>query len=358
MSTQTMSSIRTKLITNTMLTIALIFVGVLSVMILKDLLAANQSMKTAEQQIREAILTRGHTLVTNNSIALSQMVAENAFSAIQAIVGETVKSDPDLVYGIFMDTQSVPWAVATHDNASGVPPTRNELKDDVAAWAASLTTASNQLYAHKEYGEIFEFASPVRAENEILGVIRYGISTRAMHAALQDAKAVGIRARNTTVTILLLLGGVSLGASFIFVRKLATTITQPMTVLANAAKTIAQGNFQQAIVLPDTAEIRTLAAAFAEMRDTIKLVISEIERLILAVKQGQLDQRSHADTFTGGWRDILLGINQILDAMIAPIHVTAAYIQELSADKIPATITEDYQGDFNTIKTNFEFIRR
>ena len=46
------------------------------------------------------------------------------------------------------------------------------------------------------------------------------------------------------------------------------------------------------------------------------------------------------------------GLNRLADAYVAPIRVTADYVDRISKGEIPAKITDTYHGDFNVIKTN------
>jgi methyl-accepting chemotaxis protein len=54
----------------------------------------------------------------------------------------------------------------------------------------------------------------------------------------------------------------------------------------------------------------------------------------------------------GAMRDISLGMNQLLEAVIAPLNMAATYVDNLSKGIIPAEITTEYNGDFNFIKNN------
>ncbi len=38
--------------------------------------------------------------------------------------------------------------------------------------------------------------------------------------------------------------------------------------------------------------------------------------------------------------------------MIGPLNVSADYVDKISKGNIPAKITDNYNGDFNTIKNN------
>ena len=46
------------------------------------------------------------------------------------------------------------------------------------------------------------------------------------------------------------------------------------------------------------------------------------------------------------------GVNKLIDAFVAPINVTAEYVDRISKGDIPPKITDTYNGDFNEIKNN------
>jgi methyl-accepting chemotaxis protein len=75
-------------------------------------------------------------------------------------------------------------------------------------------------------------------------------------------------------------------------------------------------------------------------------------RLTNAAKDGQLSERGNPDLFRGAYSEIVRGVNAILDAVIAPLNVSAKYIDQISKGELPPQITDTYHGDFNTIKDN------
>ena len=138
---------------------------------------------------------------------------------------------------------------------------------------------------------------------------------------------------------------------------ITSSITRPLREIVNIANSIAEGNFSRDITLRQRDEIGHLAEAFRNMNHRIGHVLNEVNTLIQAVQQGQLDVRGDAGTFSGGWKDLVTGINNLIDAFVKPINVTADYIEELSNDKIPERITTVYHGDFNKIKQNLNLLR-
>ncbi|MDD4627274.1 MAG: hypothetical protein PHP87_09385, partial [Syntrophomonas sp.] len=78
----------------------------------------------------------------------------------------------------------------------------------------------------------------------------------------------------------------------------------------------------------------------------------EIHLLVEAIKAGRLDARADVRRASGLERECLLGINQMLDAVINPLNVAADYVERISQGDIPPAITDSYNGDFNAIKNN------
>ncbi|MBW2640376.1 MAG: methyl-accepting chemotaxis protein, partial [Deltaproteobacteria bacterium] len=74
--------------------------------------------------------------------------------------------------------------------------------------------------------------------------------------------------------------------------------------------------------------------------------------LVQATKDGKLDTRGDAEKFAGGWGDLVGGVNQLIDAFVGPVNVTAEYVDRISKGDIPEPITDEYKGDFNEIKNN------
>jgi methyl-accepting chemotaxis protein len=75
-----------------------------------------------------------------------------------------------------------------------------------------------------------------------------------------------------------------------------------------------------------------------------------------AAKAGQLAQRADPDAVQGAYADIVRGVNSLLDAVIGPLNVSARYVDLIAKGDIPPTITDNYNGDFNTIKNNLNML--
>ncbi|HTS69508.1 MAG TPA: methyl-accepting chemotaxis protein [Terriglobia bacterium] len=84
----------------------------------------------------------------------------------------------------------------------------------------------------------------------------------------------------------------------------------------------------------------------------LERVSQEIARLVEAARDGHLSERGHVDQFDGVYREMVQGINEVLDAVVNPLNVAAGYVDQISKGAIPPRITDTYNGDFNEIKNN------
>ena len=111
------------------------------------------------------------------------------------------------------------------------------------------------------------------------------------------------------------------------------------------------------------AELERFPGKKAFINDTIEAVREnlqqygkEVTTLIETIKNGELDTRCDATVFVGDWSKLVIGLNELIDAFVAPIDVTAEYVDQISNGVIPPIITDNYNGDFNTIKNNLNAV--
>ncbi len=123
------------------------------------------------------------------------------------------------------------------------------------------------------------------------------------------------------------------------------TYFQEMTL---TAKQIASGDLSHEIVC--RSENDELGNAFHSMATHLQNVLREIDDLIQAVQEGDLTRRGNTGSFSGDWRDLVEGLNNMIDLFVKPINMTASHLEQMSKGALPDQITEKYQGDFNVIK--------
>ena len=76
----------------------------------------------------------------------------------------------------------------------------------------------------------------------------------------------------------------------------------------------------------------------------------EILRLVEASRQGRLEERGQAEEFDGAHREIVQGINEMLDAILLPIGEGNRILAQISEGKIDELIAHTYKGDHEKMK--------
>ena len=82
------------------------------------------------------------------------------------------------------------------------------------------------------------------------------------------------------------------------------------------------------------------------------VLTAEMERLAKATVEGKLHTRGNPNLVSSEFRPIVEGTNHLIDAFVAPINVTAEYVDRISKGDMPPKITDTYNGDFNELKNN------
>ena len=81
-------------------------------------------------------------------------------------------------------------------------------------------------------------------------------------------------------------------------------------------------------------------------------LMGEARKLLKAALGGNLATRGDPEKVNFEFRDIVKGVNGILDAVIGPLNLAAECVHRISKGEKPPIITDKYLGDFNLIKNN------
>jgi methyl-accepting chemotaxis protein len=95
-----------------------------------------------------------------------------------------------------------------------------------------------------------------------------------------------------------------------------------------------------------------LVPSFIRMMEAIQQMGADVNMLSKAAVEGKLATRADVSKHLGGFRKIVQGVDDTLDAVIGPLNVAAEYVDRIGKGDIPPKITEKYNGDFNEIKNN------
>jgi methyl-accepting chemotaxis protein len=133
-------------------------------------------------------------------------------------------------------------------------------------------------------------------------------------------------------------------------------LTESLIILKNAqlakieaATNIANGHMAK---VEEASEHDDLAHAFNKVVSTIEDINQEAYTLIEANKQGNLDIRCDAERFSGSWKELIEGMNSIIETIVEPLDESEKVITVMANGDFTQRITGEYNGYYEKMKNN------
>jgi methyl-accepting chemotaxis protein len=130
----------------------------------------------------------------------------------------------------------------------------------------------------------------------------------------------------------------------------ADAFVRPFDEAATAIRGVARGE--------PVDEIRTeYRGDFNALKDSVNALVRmarqrerDIAGLIQAAVEGRLDARADPTPYEGGNRRVMEGLNEMLDALVKPLLVSADHLARIARGDIPPRIEVVYRGRFDEIR--------
>jgi methyl-accepting chemotaxis protein len=117
---------------------------------------------------------------------------------------------------------------------------------------------------------------------------------------------------------------------------------------AAAVERIAAGDV--AATVSPRGEKDVLGRAIQQVQETTVGLRAETVELVAAAKAGDLSHRGNSARFSGAYRELVQGMNDTLDAVLAPVDEAAAILERVARRDLSAEVQGAYQGDHARIK--------
>ena len=171
---------------------------------------------------------------------------------------------------------------------------------------------------------------------------------RAMVETGKKAQTTAAAAESLLMTLAIIAGLLAALIGYLITR----SITKPVSEVVDAAKKMSVGDFNFKLESNNKDEVGEVVRAVAAVQGAVQAMTADVNLLAQAAVDGKLATRADAAKHHGDFNKIVSGVNNTLDAVIGPLNVTAKYVDDISKGVIPPIITDNYNGDFNVIKTN------
>jgi len=90
--------------------------------------------------------------------------------------------------------------------------------------------------------------------------------------------------------------------------------------------------------------------AYEGVRDKVRMLSDEMSGLIEDAKDGRLSSRGDEKKFEGTWSQLVVGVNGILDEVIAPVQEGSRVLEIMANGDLTTRVTGDYKNDHKVIK--------
>jgi methyl-accepting chemotaxis protein len=138
----------------------------------------------------------------------------------------------------------------------------------------------------------------------VLFVILYWLIVKFAIGGAPSARVIVI------VALAVIYVGALLGES-----NIARVILRPIRNLSACAGKMAEGDMRFDIEVDRSNEMGRLAVSFKEVRDSIGRIFAEVTAFEKSFEAGDLTRRADASQFQGDFKEIILGLNTIMDAV-------------------------------------------
>jgi len=91
---------------------------------------------------------------------------------------------------------------------------------------------------------------------------------------------------------------------------------------------------------------------YEKVRANIGDLSNEATKLIADAQNGLLDNRGNASKFEGAYKDIVGGVNELLDAVIKPVQDGQRVLEVMATGDLTVRVTADYKGQHANIKNS------
>ena len=134
------------------------------------------------------------------------------------------------------------------------------------------------------------------------------------------------------------------------VNKTLDSVIGPLNVAADYVDKISRGNMPPVITDSYNGDFNTIKNNLNRCIEAVNGLIAESVTLSRAAVEGRLQTRGKADKFEGGYREIVQGVNDTLDAVLKPIEEAADCLKEMANGNLNVEVKGNYQGDHAIIK--------
>jgi len=90
-----------------------------------------------------------------------------------------------------------------------------------------------------------------------------------------------------------------------------------------------------------------------KVRNSVAVMASDARKIVNAIELGDFDTKADAHIHEGAFREVIEGINEIVEGVTVPFRRAIDRIDEMAQGQIPEEVTREYNGEFQRLKLSF-----
>ena len=212
-------------------------------------------------------------------------------------------------------------------------------------WGLILFVPKNEIFASVNSIRNYLILIFILAILIITGIVVYisNIFTKPINQAVEAIKEIGKGHLSTRLNI-------DTNDEIGVMAKTLDSFTIDLQNLVNLMNKISEGDVN--VYFAPRSDNDEIAPAINNTAAALKGLIDEANLLINSAVEGKLDARGNEDKFYGGYKEIVKGVNELLNAVILPIKEGSDVLAIMATGNLTAKMHGNYKGDHQIIKNS------
>lgn len=137
----------------------------------------------------------------------------------------------------------------------------------------------------------------------------------------------------------------------IAINEMLDAIVEPLTITSRYIASISKGEIPELITSDSKGDYNILKESLNTLISTVESMLGETNRLIGFAKEGDLSQHGDDSKYQGEWKNLIGGINEMLDSILIPIAEIVNVLEMISGGDLSKKVTIECKGDHAKTKS-------
>lgn len=134
------------------------------------------------------------------------------------------------------------------------------------------------------------------------------------------------------------------------INSMLDNVVQPLQQTSRYLDLIAKGEIPPRIEAEQRGQYQLIKNNLNAVVLMMEQLIQETEALVSSALAGDLSNRAECEGFVGAWKQMVLGLNRTLDAVLSPIQEASSVLDQVANRDLVVRMEGNYQGDHAKIK--------